>query len=52
MESKNYTNAYNEFVHMLDSIISFRNHEMNGKVYSDDDIAIVLLSLKEFNFDN
>lgn len=52
MESKNYTNAYNEFVHMLDSIISFRNHEMNGKVYSDDDIAIVLLSLKEFNLDN
>ena len=52
MQNNNYTNAYNEFVNLLDSIISFRNQEMNGKVYSDDDIAIVLLSLKGFNPDN
>lgn len=52
MHNNNYTNAYNEFVNLLDSIISFRNQEMNGKVYSDDDIAIVLLSLKGFNPDN
>ena len=34
MQNNNYTNAYNEFVNLLDSIISFRNQEMNGKVYS------------------
>lgn len=49
MTSKNYTNAYNEFVNMLNLIISFRDQEMNGKVYSDDDIAIVLLNLKGFD---
>ena len=52
MHNNNYTNAYNEFVNLLDSIISFRDQEMNGKVYSDDDIAIALLSLKGFNPDN
>lgn len=49
MANKNYTNAYNEFVNMLDSIILFRDQELNGKTYSADYSAIILLNLKGFN---